>query len=241
MNKFQKNISIILCMVVMLVGLTIPVWGANGPRLITVLGEAELQVVPDEVVITMAVETSDKNLVAAKKSNDDRVRKVIALAEKYKIEPKYIQTGQISIEPRYRNDYEKREFIGYFVRKSIVIQLKDLSKFEDFFGSILEQGVNYIYGIQFQSSELNKYKNQVQALAVKAAKEKATMLASQLGQKIGEPYLIREEGTNFIPVEVGRYSAIKAYDQNLADSGESTIAPGQIRVKAALTVSFELE
>lgn len=228
-------------MVVMLLGLTIPALGVNNPRLITVLGEAELQVAPDEVLISMAVETSDKNLTAAKKSNDDRVRKVIALAEKYKIEAKYIQTGQISIEPRYRNNYEKREFIGYFVRKSILVQLKDLSKFENYFSSILEEGVNYIYGIQFQTSELNKYKNQVQALAVKAAKEKATVLASQLGQKIGKPYLIREEGTNFIPVEAGRYSALKTYGENLADSGESTIAPGQIRVRAALTVSFELE
>ena len=244
MDKFKNNIIITLCVLVLILilGLISPVLRAKATRLITVMGEAELRVIPNEVVISTAVETSDHNLTLAKKSNDERVRKVIALAEKYKIEAKHIQTSQIHIEPRYRDHYEKREFIGYFVRKNIVVQLKDLTKFEDFLSSILEEGVNYVDGIQFQSSDIKKYKSQVQALAVKAAREKASLLAKELGQKIEKPYLIQEERTDFIPVEAGRYSSLKeAYAGNLADAGESTIAPGEIIVRSASTVSFKLK
>lgn len=214
---------------------------AQEPRLITVLGDAEIRVVPDEVVISMAVETNSAQLATAKKTNDQRVRKIIALAEKFQIEAKHIQTSQISIEPRYRNSYEKSEFIGYFVRKNIVVQLKELSKFEDFLSNVLEEGVNYMQGIQFRSSALEENQRQVQALAVKAAKEKATRLAGELGQQIGEPQLIQEEGSYHSPLGVERNLTKQAQSYAMADTGESAFAPGEIIIRSAVVVSFRLK
>ena len=40
------------------------------PRLITVTGDAEVRVVPDEVMLTLGVETWNKELNAAKQEND---------------------------------------------------------------------------------------------------------------------------------------------------------------------------
>ena len=51
------------------------------PRLVTVTGEAVVNVVPDEVVLTLGVESSDKQLRRAKSLNDDRVKQVLAAAE----------------------------------------------------------------------------------------------------------------------------------------------------------------
>lgn len=73
------------------------------PRLITVTGDAEVRVVPDEVILTLGVETWNKDLNIAKKENDQRIRKIVALAKKHKIETKHIQTDYISIEPRYED------------------------------------------------------------------------------------------------------------------------------------------
>ena len=58
-------------------------------RGITVSGDAEVKVVPDQVILTLAVETLDKDLLLAKKQNDDRVKKVLAVATQFKIEPKH--------------------------------------------------------------------------------------------------------------------------------------------------------
>jgi len=48
----------------------------EGPRLITVTGDAEVKVVPDEVIITLGVETDNKDLNVAKTENDDKIKKL---------------------------------------------------------------------------------------------------------------------------------------------------------------------
>src|SRR6185295_7500095 len=120
----------------------------------------------------LGVETWAEDLKEAKQQNDEQVKEILAIAQAQGVESQYIQTDHISIEPRYEDNYLKNNRLGYFVRKTIVITLKDISKFDDLLSSEVEAGVNYVQGIQFQTTELRKYRDQARALAVKAAKEK---------------------------------------------------------------------
>jgi uncharacterized protein len=222
----------------------------NAPalRLITTTGDAEVRVVPDEVVLTLGVETSDLVLDVAKKQNDDIVKKVFALAQGRGVEPKYIQTDYISIEPRYQDNYEKRDFLGFFVRKSIVITLKDISKFEDLLSSALGAGVNYVQGIDFRTTELRKHRDEARALAIKAASEKANALAKELGQQVGSPQTIREDQNEWWSSysswwgrwATGAQNVVQNAGGSAAPGPDETLAPGQITVNAKVTVSFEL-
>lgn len=242
----MKNAIVVLLGIILLlcIGAGEPGQQAT-PRLITVTGQSEVNVVPDEVVITLGVETLDKKLSAAKIQNDVSVKKILALAPQYQIEPKYVQTSQISIYPRYEgSSWGGRNFIGYEIEKTVVFILKDVSKFSEFLSSVLEAGANSVQGIQFRTTELRKYKDQARAMAVKAAKEKAVAVSAELGQKTGKPYTIKEEEFSYydrgysnsnLNVQVSRDSG------SGAEQGEGAIALGQISVKAKFTVSFELE
>ena len=53
---------------------------ATQPRLITVTGSADVHVPPDEVILTLGVETSDMSLGVAKGQNDDSVKAIIETA-----------------------------------------------------------------------------------------------------------------------------------------------------------------
>lgn len=223
---------------------------AQAPRSVAVTGEAEVRVAPDEVIITFGIETDDKDLAAAKLRNDERLKGLLAFATGLGIEAKHIQTDQISIEPRYRDSYEKRDFIGYFVRKSVVITLKDVGKFESLLSGALEGGVNYVHGIEFRTTELRKHRDEARALAIKAAQEKATALAAELGQKAGRPQTIQEEQSNWWSGYSwwgARWGSSMTQNvvQNAvgggASSDEATIAPGQIVVNARVSVTFDLE
>jgi len=220
------------------------------PRLITVTGDAEVKVVPDEVILTLGVETWDDHLADAKRRNDEIVTAVVKLAQDRGVPDKYIQTDYLSIEPRYRDSYEMRDFIGYVVRKSVVITLKDLALFEDLLSDALEAGVTHVHGIQFRTTELRKYRDEARALAIEAAREKATALAAELDQEIGDPHSIQEEPSwwwSWYDTWWGsRYGG--AMTQNVTQNSgsasqptEGTIAPGQISVNARVTVSFELK
>ncbi len=255
-----KNISLLA--VALVVGLILSAWTISQPNFnqpgtkaepgyITVSGDAEVRVVPDEVILTLGVETWDEQLKVAKLQNDGRVKTVLELARSYGIESRHIQTDLISIEPRYHDNYEKDRLIGYFVRKTIVITLKDIAKFEDLLTDILEANVNYVHGIQFRTTELRKHRDQARALAIKAAQEKATALARELGQSIGRPQTIHEDQAGWWSwygtwwgSRWGGYMAqnvIQEVGGNNFNAGDSAIAPGQITVNARVTVTFELE
>jgi len=218
------------------------------PRLVTVTGDAEVRVVPDEVILTLGVETWDKDLTAAKTENDQRVQRILQLARKFEIESKHVQTDFISIEPRYEEQWEHRNFIGYFVRKTVVITLRNISRFEDLLSAALADA-NYVLGVEFRTTELRKHRDEARALAIKAAREKANDLAGELGQKAGQPHSIREDQTwwwsGYGSVWGSRWGGMMTQNVMQTAGGpatpETSIAPGQITVSARVTVSFELQ
>jgi hypothetical protein len=156
------------------------------PPLITVTGDAEVRVVPDEVVFDLTVQTLNRDLRLAKSQTDERLKKTLELTRKYKIAPADVQTDYVRLEPRYRGNDETRTLVGYSVRKDLVFTLRDAAQAEELLSEVIEAGITRINGVSFRSSQLRKHRDQARALAIKAAQEKATALASEIGQKIGK-------------------------------------------------------
>ena len=219
------------------------------PGHISVSGEAEVRVIPDQVVLTLGVQTWDEDLDDAKNRNDRIIQKVTALAERYNIPAKHVQTDYINVEPRYEDYYEANRLLGYVVRKSIVVTLSDLDQFEGFLTEALESGVNYVHGIEFRTTELRKHRDEARALAVKAAQEKAQAMAQELDLGVGAPVEIHEESAGWYSWYSRSWwgSHFSGMSQNvIQDFGngmsleDSGIAPGQISVKARVSMQFNL-
>jgi uncharacterized protein YggE len=218
------------------------------PGSISVTGEAEVRVAPDQVILTLGVETSDLMLGIAKSKNDDIVQKVLALAQKSGVASKDIQTDFLNIEPRYDDSYLKHTFVAYFVRKTISITLRDLSQFESLLSGALEAGVNYVHGVDFRTSDLRKYRDQARSLAIQAAQEKAQAMAKDLGRSVGAATKVTEDrnwwSSGYSAWWGGAWnSASQNVVQNAgnAPSVEGPLAPGMISVTADVTVEFELK
>jgi uncharacterized protein len=215
---------------------------------VTVTGEAELRVVPDQVILTVGVQTQQLDLGAAKDENDRIVRAALAVARDYGVPAELVQTEYIHIEPRYRDSYEKRDFLGYAVWKSMAITLRDVGKFEGLLSALLDAGVTNVLGVDFQTTELRKNRDQARTLALKAAQEKAAAMAGALGHKVGEPLSIREDQSNWVSGYSWWGSRGTSMTQNVIQnvgeaslSSDSTLAPGQIAVSARVTVEFSLQ
>ncbi|HKS29879.1 MAG TPA: SIMPL domain-containing protein [Pyrinomonadaceae bacterium] len=219
------------------------------PPLITVTGQAEVKVPPDEVVFTLAVVKVNKDLLVAKEENDRNVRSIMELARRYNIAQQDVQTDYIGVTPKYRDvrrrgalvgeEEAERVFEGYEVSKTVVIRLRDVKRFESLLSEILRAGIDRVRDIDFRTSEIRKYKDDARAMAIRAAREKALALTKEIGQTIGKAHTIREEGYS--------YGSSNAMANNTTMiSGDfsaeetSTIAPGMITVSARVTVSFLL-
>lgn len=213
------------------------------PRLISVAGTSEINVAPDQVVLSLGIESRDKVLGTAKAQNDARSKKVIALASKAGIEAKDIQTSELRMNRNYSEERYPR-FIDFEVSQTITMTLKDLSKYETLMTRLLEAGINRVDGISFQVGETRKYKDEARSKAIQAAKEKAVAMASELGQTVGKPWDISEQDSEnpFNPMSMMANTLMGGYaDKERAAPTESTVAPGQVTIRASVRVSFQLE
>ena len=219
--------------------------------LITVSGQAEMRLPPDEVVFTLEVESVDKDVLAAKKKTDESVKQVFALARDNKVNADDVQTSYISVEPKYNTDDleygeerrgVKRVFLGYEVSKTIAIRLKDISRFDPLLSDVLKAGVTKVSNVEFRDSQIRKHRDQARAMAIKAAQEKANLLAREIGQTIGPAYSITEGVASHYPSQSMMQNTTSVISGELsASESESAIAPGLISVTALVTVSFRLQ
>ncbi|MFN2499018.1 MAG: SIMPL domain-containing protein [Pyrinomonadaceae bacterium] len=124
------------------------------------------------------------------------VKKLLTLTKDLSIDPKYVQTDFISIEPWQHElrDENRTTRLEYRVRKNIAVTLSDVAKFEELLTRALEGGVNHVHGIQFRTTELRKHRDHARQMAIQAAKEKATLLAGKLGRQVGPAIRISEYG-----------------------------------------------
>lgn len=261
MNTHYRAITLAL-IVILAAALCVSCWSEPGyaattgateeapaPRTIVVSGASEVRVVPDEVVLTVGVETVHVDLDTAKAENDAIVERALGLVNDFGIEAKHAQTDYINIEPRYDTYYERKNFIGYFVRRNIAITLRDLSRFEGLLSALLDAGITHVHGVDFRTTELRQHKDEARALAVQAAEEKAAAMAAELGQTVGRPILIREEHSgwsSWYGPWWGSYwggSVAQNVVQNAGDGQwftDGALALGQIAVNAQVSVTFEL-
>lgn len=218
------------------------------PPLITVTGQAEVRVPPDEVLFTLEVDSVDKDMLAAKKRTDDSVREVLAIARRNNVKAEDVQTSQISVEPKYNTDdleYDQRRtvkkvFVGYEVSKIVAIRLRDISKFDDVLSDVLKAGVTKVSNVEFRDSKIRQHKDQARVMAIRAAQEKARLLTREIGQSIGPAYSISETAPNLYNGNMTQNSTSTISGNLSAGESDSAIAPGSISVTAQVTVRFRL-
>jgi uncharacterized protein YggE len=227
----------------------VPIGARGAGDVISVNGESEVRVTPDEVILTFGVETFNQALRTAKSTNDERIQKTIAAARNLTVQASHIQTDYVGIEPKYPHSDIARELQGYVVRRTVLIRLKDLSKFEDLLTAALEAGITHVHGIEFRTTELRKYRDQARVLAVKAAQENADLLARESGRRVGKALSIGEASYGYHSSYGSwwgqRYGSMSQnVMQNMGGApleSDTTLAPGQISIRASVHTSYVLQ
>jgi uncharacterized protein YggE len=207
------------------------------PRIISVTGNAEIKVAPDEVTLTLGVDSHDKDLAIAKVDNDKRIKKLLNLAHASGVDPKNIQTSALTMGPEY-SDQKIPQPLGYQVSQTVTVTLTDLSKYEDLMTNSLRAGVNRVDGINFFVADPKKFREEARLQAVRVARDKAKAMAAELGQTIGKPWEVIEQSDFGAQVMTANFGM--RYKMPMQDA-QSTVAGGEVTIHALVQVSFQLE
>lgn len=207
-------------------------------RTITVAGEGEQRTDPDHAVLSLGIVVRGSTLDEAKAAHDRRALQVLPLLRSEGVEERDIKTGRISIQPIYRRGSQGEQVgDGYQVSQWLTVTVRELERWEGLLDGLLEAGITNLSNATFHASDVEKLRSTARRRALQDAQRKAAEMASVLGERVGRPVRIEEQGTSggTLPYLRGGGLAAEAAMQ----SGPVT-SPGEIVIRARVQVTFEL-
>lgn len=205
------------------------------PPQIQVSGQSFMKIKPDHALINIGVENKSLDASKAKAENDKIIARMIQVIKKSKIEDKDFQTQRVHL---YKSrDYQQKQ--DYFIANQIIsITLHNLDDYENLMSDLIKAGANTIQGVEFKSTETEKYASEIRAKAVLDAKKKADDYARALSQTVGKALLVSDQSAVTHPrVYNMKTVALEA----TADMQEQTLAAGEIEISTHVNISFELK
>jgi len=155
---------------------------------ITVSGQGEIYAKPDLALTTFSVITEKKTVAEAMTKNTKKMNAIIDFMKNQGVGDKDLKTTTFNIYPRYEWHEKteilpqgKRVLVGYEVRQSLQVKIRDMEKIGDIIQGATDAGANRVGDLQFAIDKQDEFKKQARKQAIEKAKEKAKELASQLG------------------------------------------------------------
>jgi uncharacterized protein len=198
-------------------------------RTIEVIGEGEVNVVPNEVVINLGVETTNMSLENAKAENDKRVQQIIKTLRDAGIAERNIQTASINIEPQYDYRQDGRQFLGFMVRRNITATIKDVTRLDEVTSKTVSAGITSIFNYEYRTSEEKKFAQEAR---------KAEALAKDLGLKVIKAYAVTEDNTGRPIYPMYRRTETTSTSMPM---DASTFSLGEIVIRSNVRVIFEVQ
>ncbi len=209
--------------------------------LITVSGSAVVRVVPNEIDLSLGVETRATSLQEAQQKNETKTKAVVESLKASGVEAKDLQIDFISVEPSFGQDDKRKEAAFYAVKRRIAAKVRDVTKFETALTASIKAGATQVEQFEYQSSDLRKHRDAARSLAVRAAKEKAQLFAKELGVKVGKAHSIQESTYNWANSWGGIQNNLRVQASGDEESDRQGMAVGMIGISARVEVSFLLE
>lgn len=225
--------------------LATPLFAETPNRTISTSGEATVRVVPDQAVINLGVDSFAPTLAEATRINADVGARLLAAVKAAGIEQKDIAIDTLRLDLRYRDaNHPAKGIEGYDAERSYAITVRSIDRVEAVLRTALDAGANSIGGVQFRTSEARKHRDEARRMAIRAAYEKAQLLAGELGAKVGSPITISEGGSNWYGYYSRQSNNLMMQNSTQEASGsapsDEAIAPGQLSVSASVSVVFDL-
>lgn len=219
------------------------------PRQLNVSGEGKVAVRPDVAIFTVGVVTQAKKVSEAQTGNTGNSNAIIDFLKEQGIEERDIKTVNYSIFPQQRYfdmscysfpcpPSRPPEIVGYEVRHTLEVKIRDLNKVDVTLAGVVDKGANEVGSVRFSVDDEEKVREEARQKAIANAKEKAEALAKDLGVRLTRIVAFSESGGMPYPV---RFEALGKGGGG--DFGGATpapqIEPGEQEIQSFVTVVYE--
>ena len=229
--------------------------GSSEANTITLSGHGEVQAVPDIASVYFTISKVSKTVKEAQGGVAEIEKKALDFLKTEDIADRDIKTTNASFSPKY--DYVrtlcpqmgvngsgvsydcgtgKQVLVGYEASESVTVKIRNTDDAGTIMQGLGATGVSNLSGPNFEIDDEDALKAEARKQAIEDAREKARVLAKDLGVKLGRI-------ANFS--ESGNYPMMYAESAMMKDSASRAPAPavipkGENTISSDVTVTYEI-
>lgn len=215
---------------------------------ISVEGKGEVLAVSDIAMLTVNLNKEGKTAKEAQDLLNESITKTLSYLKDQKIEDKDIKSEYGGLSPKY--SYEQiacfaypcptkdPKIVGYTATQSIAIKVRAVDTASDIRTGLAGVGITDISGPTFSIDNEDKIKDDARSKAITNAKEKAKVLADELGVKIVKVTSFYENNGGGYPM----YASKEMMANQALDSRASApvLPKGENKIISNVTITYEI-
>ncbi|MEG3146555.1 SIMPL domain-containing protein [Sphingomonas sp. RT2P30] len=206
--------------------------------LLDITAEGKTTRVPDVATIRSGVVTQGATAAAALADNATRMMRVLAAIKRAGVQPRDVQTANVSLNPQYRYaDGKPPEVTGYQASNTVSIRFRDIARAGAILDALVGEGANQIEGPNLSIDKPEAALDEARNDAVKQARARAELYARAAGLSVARIVSISEAGQNDGGSPPPRVFAMAARDK----VATTEVAAGEADVTVTLSVRFLLK
>ncbi len=216
---------------------------------ITVTGEGEVFAVPDLATFSFAVSADAKTVSAAQEEVTKKVDAVLEAIRSLGVEEKDIKTTDYSVYPRYSYNQmpctqfscppSRQTLEGYTASHNVTVKVRKTDDAGKILAAAGEKGATNLSGISFTIDDPEELKSEARAMAIKDAREKASVLTHDLGVKLVRVVSYSDSSNGGV---------VPYYREALGMGGADATAPakapnlptGENKIQITVNVTYEI-
>ena len=194
--KLMRNVllSLAICLPLPLMASALP----DDPHIV-VQGYGEVEALPDSAELRLQVSDTRDTASAAKVNVDRRVAAVLQAAREQGIDDTAIRASQIRVHPDYVWEDGKRRLRGQRVERHVDITLSDLGRYGDLVDGLMAAGITELGQVTFVVADRYLLAERALLAALADGRQRAALLANNLGRKLGKVYRIDASSAPAVP------------------------------------------
>lgn len=211
----------------------------TNPGMITVSGEGKVTVTPDIAEVSFGMQTGQqKTAAAAMKKLSDSMNMIYDATQKAGVDKKDINTENFSLNPVYNWQTGTQILLGYEASQSLRVKVRNLDSVSDVVTAATDAGANQAGSVVFTVDNPEAKRADARKIAIDQAKQKAQVLAQQLGVRLGALKGFSEGSTGGAPVPM-----MMRTESMMAGSADTKALPlpaGDQDLVVDVSVTYEL-
>ncbi len=207
-----------------------------GPVVVST-GDGLVKRAPDRAWIQVTVESRARGPKEAQKANADAMSAVLQKLRGAGLKDDAIQTRGYDLQPEYDYNDGRQTLRGYLARNTVEVRVDELPRVGELLDIAVGAGATSVGNVRFDLKDRSEVEREALRLAVEDARKRADAAAAGAGMKVERVLRIEEQRSRPVPPPMPMMMESRAM---AAESAPPPVAPGELEIRAAVTLVAEI-